>query len=279
MVEIYRDTPADVTFKLPVAPDAGQVLYSVKDSAGEQRDFGTATGVTSTTFKFQMPFTLLEFDEEFTVTWSFYINALPQTRQTQVLVVTPLLTEDDITDIDLDLERLVRQIIETYTGVTFGYSHRAYSVRGHGDKGLPLPNRLIDVEHVSYTDYDFDAGWIVTGDGWLLESDPDNPVSGYGTIIQAPSVTYRRYTFVNDRLYTIRGYWGYAFIPPEVRDAAALLYNDLACMDAKYRTKYVKSIYFAGTRMELRSDAWAGTGNKIVDDLLSDYIRPVELLI
>jgi hypothetical protein len=278
-MEIYRDKPTDVTFKLPLAPDSGQVLYEIKDSSGEQRDFGTATSVTSTQFKFTMPFTLLEFDEEFTVTWNFYIDGQLQTRATQVLVVTPLLTIDDIADIDEDIERLVRKVIETYTGVTFGYSHRAYSVRGRGDKALVLPNRLIDVEHVSYTDYDFDSGWIVTADGWMLESDPDEPVSGYGNVIYAPASGYRRYVFRNDRLYIIRGHWGYAFIPPQVRDAAVMLYNDLSCMDAKYRTKYIKSIYFAGTRMEFRAEAWAGTGNKIVDDLLSDYVRPLEILI
>lgn len=281
-VEIYRDKPAMVEFNVPSDIEQAQMAYSVIDAAGEVRANGDAETLDEAPhrrFGFEMPYTLLEFDAEYTVEWDFAMNNKPLTRRTQVMVVTPMVNEEDVEDFDPAIERVVRKIIENYTGVTFGYSYRTRDVFGRGDKALILPDRLIELEHLSYTNYDFVEGFMATGDGWFLESNPDAQVSGYGHVIYPPDHSGKRYVFKEDRLYSIRGYWGYAYLPPQVHDAAVMLYNDFACMDAKYRARYIKSIYFAGSRMEFRDGAYTGTGNKIVDDLLAEYVRPTEMLI
>jgi hypothetical protein len=237
-------------------------------------------GRTGNRFSATLPYIPSEGEVE--VAWTISgLAATPTTRTDYYEVVTPYLTASEIMrDCEIDdveeaarIESVVRLTINAHTGQSFGRRHATYSVKGTGEKTLALPARLISLTTP--------GPYEITGDGWYLQlpvmAVPPVRADYYGLHMHKGGVIHNPYgvdpsRFLYGAVYTIEGEWGWKVIPPEIRESARLLANDVASGDNVYRDRYLTSMTAADWRIQFHSGAFAKTGNARVDQLLSNFV-------
>ena len=253
------------------------------------------------------------------VYWNFKMDGVEVEKYDHFSVVTPYLTISEIkkiwpeaTDEEIiEVESVVRHIINAHTGQSFGYGVKTLTVEGHGETALRLPERLIEITGFSTLTSNLNPkAVIIVSDGWYIKKswaselstntsdseywgdyrdgvfdnniymDPDGngqpPFLGPlgsrpGGVIVAPG-TGRATPWLNDYPFKITGKWGYKTIPAPVKEAAKLLANDYACSEIMYRDRYLESIKSADWRLQFSSRAWEYTGNVRADQLLSEFV-------
>lgn len=268
--------------------------------------------MTPTTVGSVSSVTLPYFQSEGTVevSWSFSIPSVGDFTDVQIYdVVTPYLTKAEVKTIwpeatdqqALDVEAVVRHVINAHTGQSFGYSEKSITVEGHGESALRLPERLIELTGLSTLTATLNVNRsIIVSDGWYLkkgwtdsvtvltttdeyfsgtdvnnyadEGEPGYEKPSHGHIIIAPGANASPTPWRDDYPFTITGKWGYITVPQPVREAAKLLVNDYACSEVAYRDRYLESIKAADWRLQFSSSAWRYTGNVRADQLLSQYV-------
>lgn len=254
------------------------------------------------------------------VTWTFAINSVEASKIDNFTIVTPYLTISEIKSIwpeatdqqAIEVEAVVRHIINAHTGQSFGHGFKTITVEGHGETALRLPERLIALTGFGTLTADLDPrAAIIVSDGWYLKkawaaetsqipsdsqywgdwqegvfdnniySDPDgdgeSPFYGPlgtrpGQVIVAPGTYGRSTKWTDDYPFRITGEWGYRSVPSPVVEAAKLLVNDYACSEIIYRDRYLESIKAADWRLQFSSRAWEYTGNVRADQLLSEFV-------
>lgn len=278
MREIYRDAVGE-TVELGITDATSATVEFYRD--------GTLKGAASSS-PATIPYSLTHMDGEFTAKWSYVVAGDAYSRSQSFKVVTPLFTEDELTGfnsqfVSLDseavvrLERLVREIIESYTGQSFGYregtlkvsssrtgtvlqtNERVISVAGVNISGLALPYP------VAYRPIKTGFGIEAAGGGW--------DGSTYSTVgpITDPYASQKA-GFVSGRDYVITGAFGWEAIPTDIKDASLLLAELFSCDEASWRDRYLKSVMAADWRFEFDGRAFSGTGSVTVDNLLSKYV-------
>lgn len=245
------------------------------------------------------------------VTWSFTVPGSGTFTDAQaVTVVTPYLAIWEVQEIwpeataeqAADVEAAVRHVINAHCGQTFGFSkNKTIVVEGHGERALRLPERLLELKGLStlFATLDINSA-IIVSDGWYLKkgwsdevtalendttywanwdatsgSTPGEPgyeKPGHGHIIVPQTAGGNPTTWRDDYPFTIVGDWGWKSVPEAVKQAAGLLVNDYACMEANYRDRYLESIKAADWRLQFSAAAWENTGNVRADQLLSEYV-------
>lgn len=273
---------------------------------------GAAVALTPTTVGSVSSVTLPYFQSEGTVEvfWSFSIPSVGNFTDVQIYdVVTPYLTKAEVKAIwpeatdeqAIDVEAVVRHVINAHTGQSFGYSEKSITVEGHGESALRLPERLIELTGLSTLTATLNVNRsIIVSDGWYLkkgwtdsvtvltttdeyftgtdvnnyadEGLPGWEKTSHGGIIVAPGANSGPTKWADDYPFTITGKWGYISVPQPVREAAKLLVNDYACSEVAYRDRYLESIKAADWRLQFSSSAWRYTGNVRADQLLSQYV-------
>lgn len=247
---------------------------------------------TSAYFERSLPY--LQTEGELTVTWTFSIPGSGSFTENQVYqVVTPILQRheikaiyEDATDEQADeLEKAVRNIIQSYCGQSFGLQIKTVTIGGSGMTHLALPERLLELTNVD--GYRFGGGLYIAANGWYLSSvdpkpfvppiradyDEVNSNSHLEKPIRVPN--YMRNSgniFYYNQPYQITGTWGWRYVPAEVREAAKLLVNDYACGDNLYRDRFLTSMTAADWRIQFHDGAFEGTGNVRADQLLNGYV-------
>lgn len=68
---------------------------------------------------------------------------------------------------------------------------------------------------------------------------------------------------------------GWPVIPNDIKQAATLLYNDLKCNNMPYMNSYIKEYESGQFTLKFDPNAFTRTGNKIVDNILSNYPRGI----
>lgn len=273
-----------------------------RDAVGETIELGVqgATSVSvqffrdgnlkgaATTSPAEIPYSLTHMDGEFTAKWAYTVGGDTYSRSQTYKVVTPLFTQTELTDfngtfVSLDedavvrLERLVREVIESHTGQSFGYregtlkvnasrtgtvlqtNERVISVAGVNISGLALPYPI------AYRPIKTGFGIESAGGGW------DGSTYVTAGPITDPYVSQKA-GFVSGNEYVITGAFGWEAIPTDIKDAALLLAELFSCNEATWRDRYLKSVMAADWRFEFDGRAFSGTGSVTVDNLLAKYI-------
>jgi hypothetical protein len=282
-MEIYRNQSTVVPIKLPT----GAVFFSVKAyRAGEEISPAPTATYASGTVSVTLPWPQYQLDGDIRIVCYFDIGTTPGASiEEYVSVVTPLIRADQLTDTSdyAQIEPIVRHVISSYTGQSFGKWIGAYNVEANSGV-LYLPDRVLSLSDVvsrgvTYDDSLFD----IHGDGWFLgykdlsgmdigEAITYPQFDSLG-VIYAPPIRWANKGFVDNQFYLVSGTFGYDYVPHKVVQAAKILYSDYACADAAYRDRYLSSIRSADWRLEFNSGAWRGTGNVKADLLLDEYRR------
>lgn len=283
-MELYTSRLNAIKFK---APAAGIVAARWSYNEQDWTDLYSQTTDNKQTVSFDLPYT--PYESDIYVEFSFPVNG--QTfKETRVYhLVTPLLNEEELADLlpGLDekdrrsTERVVRHIINAYTGQSFGQCYKALEVSGRGDNSIKLPMRLLEIERVSTLRSYLDVrGFLITNDGWYLKKRYAPVIArkeaseayfepGDQVVIAPPRTAGS--IWKKDYPFTIEGRWGWKYVPTPVKEAAKLLATDFACNDQAYRDKYITDITSADWRLDFDSMVWVHTGNNRADHLLARY--------
>jgi hypothetical protein len=293
-MEIYRNELANVALKVPVTSSTGTIDVEAYDGSTLLHSFPTVDAVSGG-YQVTLPFSLVSFDREFVVKWSFDYLENGQTKtysqNIPVKVSTPYVSLDDIsanipdinsyaTDAEvIRAERRIRGIIDNYAGQSFGRFVGKRQVIGAGDSQLKLPERLVSITNLSGSNVlqgvsipDF---YSVRGDGYYVGISNPTPEGDYvfENVIRDPDSMWNRGGFRDNVVYTVEGVWGYDEVPTEVKEAALILIEETLCPQAVYRDRYLKAISGDGWRYEFTPSAYSGTGSVIADQLLEQFRR------
>jgi hypothetical protein len=282
-MEIYRDTSGEATLEHPVTGPLTADIYRGDEVLSTNLPVTSSNGIHTV----QIDWHFTEYDDTLKIVW----KKTDFQRVTWVDVVTPIiplsaldtLLDGVSTEDQYDAERIVRRIIEVYTGQTFGKFRGTKEVMGNDSTQLALPTPLLSFTDMSDDMFIYEpSAFVIRGDGWFLggkpgaywtikDAPPEDVLDEFTSgVIYAPGVVPKR-DFKYTSVYTITGDWGYESVPVAVVEAAKMLISDYACQDSSYRDKYLNSMKAADWRIEYTQAAYDGTGNLKADQLLNPY--------
>lgn len=246
-----------------------------------------------------IPYSIVSSDGEVLANWTFTVDGAVYKRTQQYRVVTPLFTQAELVDFDVDftplttakyknLERLVRQVIEAYTGQNFGLEYGSFTLYGSGNEVINSPKRILTVDTLlpygltaeQASGFFLDTRVIDDGYAIIKASPYDYSIKadvsipyGYessGGVIRAPYSLNQ--VFSPNARYTLTGTFGWYTVPDAVKDAALLLAQTFSCDDVIWRDRFVDSMKTATSRMDFNSRQYTSTGNHRSDQLLDGYV-------
>lgn len=271
MSEIYRDaTDAEVSLNID-----GVTVTNVEF----MRD-GVALGSNGSASPALVPYAVTYSDGPFRVKWTYTVGATTYIREEEHDVVTPLFSAAELRAFNasfatlsdskiVELESIVRKIIEGAVGQRFGYRKGTIKVYGSDKSTLRTGERLISVDSLdNYGDLRIvNNGFGVQRAGWSWDGDT---VSVAGPI-RDPRFGQRTDIFGRNLPIVISGEFGWLSVPNDVKQAALLLAEEFSCKEAAWRDRYLTSVKASDWQFQFDPLAFAGTGSVTVDRLLEPY--------
>lgn len=198
-------------------------------------------------------------------------------------------------------ERLARAIIDAMTG-GFYYYDSTIEIQGLGGDYLVVPGRINRINYVYRNNmkvYDRFAPegtiqdiYVITSDNtaitvkqeglynrslgkpvslplaasdsFNLYNDSDDPIAALTKIREFD-------LFPKDYDFVVTGEFGWPVVPLDIQEAARLLIDDLSCNKLQYLSRYIKEYKTDQFTIKYEDLAWRGTGNMMVDNILSGY--------
>ena len=208
-------------------------------------------------------------------------------------------------------EAIARSIINAITG-GFLYERQTIETVGLGNDYLSIPFRLNKIVRVYENDvlvYDTDPvdpetwtnakEYYITADKGAISTQIETPF-GYNrmqskpTTVQMPaSDSFTLYNtndspniiqnrsgspmFPSGWDYIVEIETGWPIIPQDIKQATSLLINDLKCNNIPYMNAYIREYESDQFNLKFERDIFLSdkTGNRIVDRILSAYVRPI----
>ncbi len=287
-MELYRNELGTVFIALPTG-SSSPTAQLIKDGNTTSLS-GVEWNSTDHIVSVDLPFSLTSLDQEFDVKFNFTIGGESAQVIEHVKVVTPVLTRSKG---DLiapgkynDFEPIVRHVIESFTGQSFGKWTGTYTIYGENDSELQLPSRLISLSALSFGGVpQLTDTYLIKGDRWFLaknrydgltakQAPPEESVEVVISGGQRIFYPFRGYARFGESVeYSVSGVWGYEYIPENVAKAAAVLFEDYVCPEATYRNRYVQDVAAQDWKLRFSGRTWDGTGNVIADQLLDKFKR------
>jgi hypothetical protein len=184
-------------------------------------------------------------------------------------------------------ERYARKVIEKHTGQKFYLYNDVQVAYGSGSDILPLPYKLDSIQSLTENDIVLidnmanESNWpfvpMVSESGFGIRVDRtdslDNIVyTANGMIPPTINDTGGFGAFRKDARYRITGKFGWQEVPDDVQEAAVILMGEFFSKDRIWTDKYIKTISTFDWDFEYSSEAYSGTGNSYVDQLLYPYV-------
>lgn len=281
-MEIYRNEPTTVKFKAPLTNATYSVTVkspkheSLIQSLSPQNDVGWNTTVLNIPVDFAH--TWYDGTIEFAITVNGGTPTVQHTYSEYVDVITPLFTFHDLggeypADKTPELERLVRKVVEAYTGQYFGRKIERIPVEA-SERIISFNVPIIEFTGVS--------------DRYLTHSTTLNPPKMPYEIINdgfSLMVDFENYHVKTDSTwvlgqkdkcptYVIQGTFGYNSVPTEVKEAALLIAGVWGCKQAVWRDRFIQTMRSADWSVGYNQGAFgASTGSVTADQLLAKFQR------
>jgi hypothetical protein len=308
-VYILRQTPFPLTveysglnpeenFLLQIYSDKSRLIYSVEVSSDSQGNVST-----------ELPRYFSRFDAKYSLYIYSLINeeADEVVLIDTLSIYRPYLNPYDLGDTEdedeeaIHKERIVRSIIDVVTG-GFYYTDDVVETTGVGADYLSVPNRINRINSVYRNNvrvYDRFASANTKQDVYIVS--PDNAAitikkdGVYNRLQSAPqtlplgaSDSFNLYSdssdpiaaltqirefamFPKDFDYVVFGEFGWPVVPQDIQDATRMLFDDLSCNKLQYVSQYIKEYRTDQFTIKYDDLAVKGTGNMIVDKILSQY--------
>lgn len=291
-MEILRVPPYNTQALVDVSDPLTSYEYTVEDLV--DHSISTVTTTSDSNSKIIVPLPS-SYDGEYLIT--------VDGEETQVSVVRPYVnpntvstnqTASDVTNY-IKYEEIARAVIDAIVSEGFYYRKQILQTTGNGADYLPLwvdakkilkvyeNNELVyDVENEEYSA----SKYVITKDNTAVMLDHDGAINraegGTIRIPLAPSdmdlFKYHFKTFHNTFDYVLVLEVGYKRIPSDIARATELLIEDIACGRLDYYNRYISSYGTDQFKLSFDKRVFEGTGNVIVDKILSKYTKSIRML-
>jgi hypothetical protein len=178
-------------------------------------------------------------------------------------------------------EKVARKLIDAELGLDMTFQRKLKEVQGMGLDYLPLHERI----HTIYS---------IKENGTVIYDRDDPDADPYTVSIDKTSIVlgtdenkmesvivwngrYSKGTFVDGYDYVIDGDFGYRQIPEDVQEACEMLIQDIESGAMKYSTRGIEEFDNREFKVKYAKGTGSGTGNTIVDKLLSVYKNGINL--
>jgi hypothetical protein len=192
-------------------------------------------------------------------------------------------------------EEIARAIIDSIVTDGFYYKKRSYSATGLGADYLPVwtnANKLLKLYENNTLVFDSENSDLYTlkyelsKDKFAIqevyggtfnrnESAPILLPAGASDMLDF-NILYRGFPRGYDYLAILES--GYKRIPSDVVRATEMLVDDISCGRLDYYKRYVSDYSTDQFKIKFDSGIFDGTGNIVVDKILSKYLRPIRTI-
>lgn len=277
-MEIYRNRETSVSLSAPVADAVYSVTVSSPGGLTTTHDDIIPDALGKIEVPIQFGHTL--YNGEIVIKINVAITSWETfTIEDYVDVVTPLFTWEDLrnegytADSTPELERLVRHVIEAYTGQEFGRRIKRFTI-SPDDRRVNFDAPLIEFRGVSdqyatlsttLTPPKFPYEIVDGGFGLSINTDQYDIKTDSFWIVESRR---RRSCIFGE------GVFGYNRVPQDVKEAALLIAGVWGCRQAVWRDRYIQTMKSADWNVQYDDGAFqATTGSVTADQLLSKYTR------
>jgi hypothetical protein len=256
------------------------------------------------TYFVSIPYAFTNRNKTLRLIWEYSVGGVQAFKSDEVYVVTPYVDFNHVTDLGFSIdssdpgyksykdllraEKYARKIIEQHTGQNFYLYDDTYIVYGHESDTLALPSKINQLYTLSARDTllldeiakinNWNFPVIISESGYAIRINRagllDNTVYVANGMVP-PSIHDYSGVFKSGIPYRVYGRFGWDKVPDNVELAAIELMKDYFSKDTMWRNKYVKSISTFDWDFEYTGDAYTGTGNSYVDNLLADYVLTI----
>ena len=294
-MEVYRVPPYPLTIEFSGLTADTAHLLSLYNSRTELKELVEATSDGSGGISFDVPSSLQPYDDEYrALVHEGTLETDPVVASDNVKIVRPYLIPADITPDGGTLsdyvkyERLARTQIDSLIG-GFYFKQDVLDLQGMGNDKLALGRRVNDIVTVvknnvlvydrDEPDEDNEELYTLTSDYQSMitvDTDERNIIDGrMPTTIDTPSdydgTIIRVADFPVGWNFTVTVETGWSYVPQDIKEAAQLLVDDMACMTPNYLNNYIREYETKDFRVDIHRPAFSGTGNLIVDQILQKY--------
>jgi hypothetical protein len=182
-----------------------------------------------------------------------------------------------------DTERTARFIIDSESAKTFGFVRKEKEFIGNGSDYLVIDEKI----HKLYKVYEngnllYDStkeNNLVT---YTISKDKTSIIPVYieANKTEYPQVWRDRYlsrAFADGYDYVVEADFGYKVIPQDIQEATKLLCSDISSGNMQYINNYIESFDNADFKIKFAKNFANGTGNLIVDKILSKYKNSIKI--
>jgi hypothetical protein len=182
-----------------------------------------------------------------------------------------------------DTERTARFIIDSESAKTFGFVRKEKEFIGNGSDYLVIDEKI----HKLYKVYEngnllYDStkeNNLVT---YTISKDRTSIIPVYieANKTEYPQVWRDRYlsrAFADGYDYVVEADFGYKVIPQDIQEATKLLCSDISSGNMQYINNYIESFDNADFKIKFAKNFANGTGNLIVDKILSKYKNSIKI--
>jgi hypothetical protein len=286
-MEILRIPSNPVEAVIEVSNPLTTYSYSVKDLADNSIFEDDVSSITDTTVRIPLP---SDYDGSYLVvvdgTETYVDVARPYVDPTQHGTSASEIAEY------AKNEELARAIIDSVIDEGFYYKKKIIETTGTGAAYIPL---WVDAKKIlkftennvllfdSNNPEDFEKSYSITDDkSAIIENylDRINRLESAALIIPAAAsdlydAKYDYRGFPRNFDYKILLAVGYPKIPSDIVKAAKLIIEDIACGNMEYYKKYITDYNTDQFKIKFSSQVFEGTGNIIVDKILSKYAKSI----
>lgn len=264
--------------------------YTITDMADQSVTTGTVTSTSDSKVTITLP---SEYDGSYIVNVDSTDNYVDVVRP-YVDPTTKGTTATEIADYT-KYESIARSIIDSVIIEGFYYKKKMIETTGLGADYIPLwvnAKKVLKLHENNVLLYDaadpasYNTAYDITKDGTAIVEVYDGrinrlesanlvmPTSG-SDIIDIKYV-YRGFPRTFD--YSILLAVGYPNVPTDIFRAAELLIDDIACGKLDYVERYMKSYQTDQFKIGFDNRVFEGTGNFVVDKILSNYAKSITKL-
>ena len=186
-----------------------------------------------------------------------------------------------------DSEELARAIIDSIVGEGFYYKKKVLNFTGTGSDYLPIWDDVKKVLSV-YENNKLvtDREYEVTSDKTaIVEKSTDNINRAESAPLVLPAASsdsldpqfiYRGFGKTWDYRITVE--YGYSSVPSDIVKATEILVHDIECGKLDYYKRFISSYNTDQYRIQFDKGLFEGTGNILVDKILSKYTKSITKL-
>lgn len=294
MEQVKINTSKTVSLTLPSDPTGNSVSVSVYHEFGDLV-YGPVAATRISTGVYQLSLGqqasglyILNSAGIHKIKFDYDFSGTDYTQYQYINVFTPYLEESEFFENHPELEqdfgnnfeyfaKRARNAINTFCGQSFDYyPNKTLTMNGNNSSSMRLPIGVADLYEVVQDDGTQDEFILLSDTVDKIEKvrQPFNFDTTYTIRFKkttSPESIFVLGKFNQDSTYTIRGDYGWKYVPENIKQASDILIADMMNNDSEYRNHGFKRVDMDAISFDMKDTFYESTGNIEADVLLMDY--------